>query len=114
VTAQAAIVPGWPIVLNQSLQTVGGTSGAAPFTAAAYSLLSAAQRAEGKPALGLANGWFYAAASTAGAFRDVTVGSNDLEGVGCCTAAAGYDRASGLGSPVWSSLPGSLPEPGRG
>jgi subtilase family serine protease len=114
VTAQAAIVPGWPIVLNQSLQTVGGTSGATPFTAAAYSLVSAAQRAEGKPALGLANGWFYAAAATPGVFRDVTVGSNDLEGVGCCTAAAGYDRASGLGSPVWSSLPATLPEPGRG
>jgi subtilase family serine protease len=112
VAAQAAIVPGWPIVLDQQLQTVGGTSGATPFTAAAFALVSAAQRAHGKPPIGLANGWFYRAAATPGVFRDVTSGSNDLRGVGCCSAAPGYDRTSGLGSPVWSALPDTLTPPG--
>ncbi len=33
VAALADIVPGWPVVIDGTLQTVGGTSGATPFTA---------------------------------------------------------------------------------
>lgn len=34
-----------------------------------------------------------------GAYRDITTGSNDIVGLGCCEAQPGYDMASGWGSP---------------
>jgi subtilase family serine protease len=113
VSALADIVPGWPVFINSILQTVGGTSGATPFTAAAVALVAGSQQDAGLPPIGLANGWFYQAASQRpSAFFDVTSGSNDLRGVGCCQAATGYDEASGLGVPNWAVLPATLPRPG--
>ena len=112
VSALADTVPGWPLVLNSTLQTVGGTSGSTPFTAAATALVDGSERAAGRPRIGLANGWFYQAATRPSAFFDVTSGSNDIEGVGCCQASAGYDLASGLGVPNWAVLPAALPQPG--
>jgi subtilase family serine protease len=112
VSALADIVPGWPDVISATLQTVGGTSGSTPLVAAATALVSASERKAGRPSVGLANGWFYRAASQPSAFFDVTQGGNDLAGVGCCQAAAGYDLASGLGAPNWAILPSTLPKPG--
>ncbi|MEU4221625.1 S53 family peptidase [Actinoplanes sp. NPDC026623] len=112
VAALAAISPGWPVVINGALYTVGGTSGAAPFTAAALALVSATERSAGRPPVGLANGWFYSVANQPGIFYDVTAGTNDLETVGCCQAGPGYDRASGLGVPNWAELPATLPGKG--
>jgi subtilase family serine protease len=112
VSALADIVPGWPVVLNSTLQTVGGTSGSTPVTAAATALVSGTERAAGRPRIGLANGWFYQAASQGPAFFDVTQGSNDLAGVGCCRATVGYDAASGLGVPNWATLGMTLPKAG--
>jgi kumamolisin len=113
VSALADISPGWPLVVNGTLQTVGGTSGSTPLTAAATALVAATQRKAGRPPIGLANGWFYqAAAQEPATFYDVTQGSNDLGGVGCCQAAAGYDAASGLGVPNWATLPAALPKAG--
>jgi tripeptidyl-peptidase-1 len=108
----ADTVPGWPVVVNSTLQTVGGTSGSTPFIAAATALVAASERAAGRPPVGLANGWFYKAASHPSAFFDVTTGNNDLGGVGCCQASVGYDAASGLGVPNWAVLPGALAAPG--
>ncbi len=112
VSALAAISPGWPVVTDGGLHTVGGTSGSSPLTAAATGLVAAGERAAGRPPLGLANGWFYAAAARPGAFFDVVTGNNDLAGVGCCLAGSGYDTASGLGVPDWAVLPATLPAPG--
>jgi tripeptidyl-peptidase-1 len=113
VSALADIVPGWPVVINHTLQSIGGTSGSTPFIAAAVALVAASQRTAGRPRIGLANGWFYqAAVRQPSAFFDVTAGSNDLAGVGCCHARGGYDLASGLGVPNWAVLPGTLPRPG--
>ena len=113
ISALADIVPGWPDVINSKLQTVGGTSGTTPLVAAATALVDAAQQKAGRPPIGLANGWFYRAAkSQPASFFDITKGSNDLSGVGCCQAAVGYDLASGLGVPNWAVLPGLLPPPG--
>ncbi|HET8873557.1 MAG TPA: S8 family serine peptidase [Gaiellaceae bacterium] len=112
VSALADIVPGWPVVINSALQTVGGTSGSTPLVAAATALVSASEREAGRPPIGLANGWFYRAASQASAFFDVAQGDNDLAGVGCCQATVGYDLASGLGAPNWATLPVTLPKPG--
>ena len=112
VSALADITPGWPVVTDGSLQTVGGTSGSSPLTAAATALVAGGERAANRPPLGLVNGWFYAAATQPGAFFDVVQGDNDLNRVGCCTAGPGYDTASGLGVPNWATLPGTLPAPG--
>jgi subtilase family serine protease len=112
VSALADVVPGWPDVISSALQTVGGTSGATPFVAAATALVAASERHAGRPRVGLANGWFYKAATRPSTFFDVTQGSNDLAGVGCCQATAGYDTASGLGVPNWATLPPTLPRPG--
>jgi subtilase family serine protease len=112
VSALADIIPGWPDVLDGTLQAVGGTSGSTPFVAAATALVDGSQRAAGRPRIGPANGWFYNAASHPGAFFDITTGSNDLDGVGCCQATVGYDLASGLGVPNWGVLPATLPPPG--
>jgi subtilase family serine protease len=112
VSALADTVPGWPLVLNSTLQTVGGTSGSTPFTAAATALVDSSERTAGRPRIGLANGWFYQAATQPSAFFDVTAGDNDIAGVGCCQATVGYDLASGLGVPNWAVLPGALPKPG--
>jgi subtilase family serine protease len=113
VSALADIVPGWPVVINSTLQTVGGTSGSTPLTAAATALVDGSQREAGRPPAGLANGWFYhAAAVQKSAFFDITQGNNDLAGVGCCQATVGYDLASGLGVPNWAILPATLPPPG--
>jgi pro-kumamolisin-like protein len=111
VSAQAAIVPGWPVVIDGVLQPVGGTSGATPLVAAATALVSASERQAGRPPVGFANPWLYAAAARA-TFFDVVEGGNDLEGVGCCSAGPGYDPASGLGVPNWAALPATLPPPG--
>ena len=112
VSALADIVPGWPDVLDGTLLPVGGTSGSTPFIAAATALVDGSQRNAGRPRIGLANGWFYQAASHPGAFYDITAGNNDLGGVGCCQATVGYDLASGLGVPNWAVLPATLPPPG--
>jgi tripeptidyl-peptidase-1 len=106
-------VPGWPVVLNGARQTVGGTSGSTPLTAATTALVAADERAAGRPAIGLANGWFYqAAAHQQSTFYDVTTGNNDLAAVGCCQASTGYDPANGLGVPNWAMLPAALPAAG--
>ena len=112
VSALADIVPGWPDVIDSVLQPVGGTSGSTPFIAAAAALVDGSERAAGRPRIGLANGWFYKAASQPGAFFDITAGNNDLAGVGCCQATVGYDLASGLGVPNWAALSATLPQPG--
>jgi subtilase family serine protease len=112
VSALADIVPGWPDVTDSTLEPVGGTSGSTPLIAAAVALVDGSERTAGRPRIGLADGWFYHAASQPGAFFDITTGSNDLAGVGCCQATAGYDLASGLGVPSWAVLPSALPKPG--
>jgi len=112
ISALADIVPGLPVVINSTLQTVGGTSGSTPLEAAATAVVDASQREVGLPPVGLANGWFYTAAKQPSAFFDITQGNNDLAGVGCCRATVGYDLASGLGVPNWAALLATLPRPG--
>jgi hypothetical protein len=77
----------------------GGTSLASPVVAGQF---AAALSARGCAAgVGDVHGVLYA---NPGAFRDVTTGSN-----GTWNAAAGYDRATGLGTPQWSRLGALLP-----
>lgn len=104
--------PGWPVYYGGTLFSVGGTSGATPFLGANLALMAAAQRAKGYPGLGFANPWFYKVANNpTSPFFDITVGSNAVQSVPCCSATTGYDMASGLGAPMMDRLNRSIPYP---
>jgi kumamolisin len=74
---------------------IGGTSAAAPMWAGSMALVQQYAAQQGIEQLGFLNPLFYRiAASTPGAFHDVTRGGNLLD-----TSVAGWDYATGLGSP---------------
>jgi subtilase family serine protease len=82
--------------------TVGGTSAAAPFWAGSTALINQDLQSQNLPALGSANPALYAlftSQQTTPAFHDITSGKNLYY-----PATAGYDMASGLGSPDVSNL----------
>ncbi len=84
----------------------GGTSAAAPLMAAMTADVDSASAAVGGQPLGFANPFLYA---HPGVFHDITVGSNSELGLGLpYPAGAGYDMATGLGSPDGSALAAAL------
>ncbi len=100
--ASAPDLPPMPVCTAVcSWRSYGGTSFAAPFVAGGLLAVGAARSAAGLGPLRLG-----AAARTPdpGWFDDVTRGSNDLDGAGCCTAADGFDLASGWGVPRFDVL----------
>jgi kumamolisin len=124
IAALADIVPGYAFFCTAAAckpeahpvygwGSVGGTSAAAPLTAAGIALANQYAAKQGQPALGFLNPLIYQLGakkqSRASVFTDVTVGNNDIgralppqaEGgipLGCCQAKPGYDWASGWGS----------------
>jgi hypothetical protein len=79
---------------------------------AQLALLSARERLAGRPRVGFVNPWIYQLYKDHPEyFYDVTSGSNDLKNVGCCTAAKGFDTASGLGVPLFAEIAQHLPPP---
>jgi subtilase family serine protease len=92
-------------------QTIGGTSLAAPMWAGLIALADALPQCGGAP-IGFANPGIYRAAATAYGtnFNDVSTGNNDFTGSNGSrfAAGAGYDMASGLGTPNASSLAPAL------
>lgn len=111
IAAHAAIGPSIPFYTSTGQQAPGwtagnGTSQATPLSAGAIALLSASERAAGRPPLGFVNPWLYKTQKKhKSAFFDVRIGTNQLyAGVGCCNAAKGYDMASGLGVPNYGTL----------
>jgi kumamolisin len=104
--------PGWPVMLNGQMEGIGGTSGSSPFALAQLALLSAQQRLAGKPRVGFPNPWIYQLYQQhPELFYDVTSGSNDLDGVGCCQAGKGFDQVTGLGVPDLAAVGQHLPPP---
>ncbi|MGD9736616.1 MAG: protease pro-enzyme activation domain-containing protein [Solirubrobacterales bacterium] len=98
-------VHGWSVV--------GGTSAAAPLTAAGVALANQYAAKRGEPNLGFLNPLIYQLGASAktrqAAFHDVTRGDNNITPaldptvsgdipVDCCQAKPGYDWASGWGS----------------
>ncbi|HVY10050.1 MAG TPA: hypothetical protein VHB18_07895 [Mycobacteriales bacterium] len=86
---------------------IGGTSLAAPQSAALFTNVLAAHGATA--GIGDIHGALYAAyAAHDGSFRDVTAGSNGLASDApsdpSVHAAVGYDTVTGLGSPLWPAL----------
>ncbi|KIV83951.1 hypothetical protein PV11_05932 [Exophiala sideris] len=90
------------IFLESMVQTVDGTSCAAPTMASIFSLVNDALAAAGKPPLGWLNPWLYQEGYLA--FTDVVNGSS----VGCdgpgFSAGEGWDVASGFGTPDFEKI----------
>jgi len=83
-----------------------GTSASAPTFAGMISLINAERKAKGEPLVGFLNPSLYA---NAGAFNDVTEGSNRCGRykAPCCggySAGKGWDPVTGLGSPNFGKL----------
>jgi hypothetical protein len=92
---------------------VGGTSAAAPLLAGGLALVDQALRKGHRQVIGLANPLLYGidrSASAPSVISDIVANNNDLgqnladRPFGCCTAGAGFDEASGLGSVNLASL----------
>jgi subtilase family serine protease len=115
VAAHASLFPAWPVVLAGNWVTDGGTSAATPLIAGGFAVLSARQRAAGRPPLGPVNGLLYGLRrSTPATLFDIVDGSNGYNRkVPAQHAKAGYDLASGLGVPQFAQLAASLPPPAR-
>ncbi|KAH6674693.1 peptidase S8/S53 domain-containing protein [Halenospora varia] len=91
---------------------VSGTSASTPTVASVMQLLSSERIAAGKKGLGFLNPWLYGAAASGNGFNDVTTGkivgcsnSPAISGAGF-SAVAGWDPATGLGTPNYGTLLG--------
>jgi len=96
--------------------TIGGTSAAAPTWAALIALADASSSCAGHR-LGFLNPALYQLrAAWPADFHDVTAGNNDAAGtnLGKYLAGAGYDMATGLGTPAGANLAGDLCSDGSG
>ena len=120
VSMLADVDPGYAVYCSATLdclnssnthpwQSVGGTSLATPLLAGGFALVDQVLREHKLQDLGLANPLLYTIGRSpslaANVFDDVTNGSNDVgpfinDGIplGCCSAAVGFDQASGWGS----------------
>ncbi len=114
VSADADPQTGYAIYYNGAWLGAGGTSAATPTWASFAALVDASSACDGVP-IGFANPALYRTAggnAYASAFNDVTSGNNDYtpdgNASGLFPAGIGYDMASGLGTPVGSTLAGSL------
>ena len=115
VAAFADPSPGYPIVCSSGVQSckgsgqtiafVGGTSAATPLVAGMVALWNQQAQAQGLPRPGFVAPLLYRIAQRQpSAFADVTQGSNALFGGSCCPARAGFDTATGWGSPFANSI----------
>ena len=109
VSADADILTGYSIYYNRNWSIFGGTSAAAPTWAAVAALANASVACTGKT-VGFANPALYQAARSAYStyFNDVTTGNNSYGGLTGFGAGAGYDMASGLGSPKGAAVAAAL------
>ncbi|ETS87832.1 hypothetical protein PFICI_01660 [Pestalotiopsis fici W106-1] len=101
----AAAATYFEIVDGSKTEAVDGTSCAAPTFASIIELVNSNRLAAGKSALGFLNPWLYGNASSA--LTDITAGSIGgcaaISGAGF-TAIAGWDPATGLGTPNYQKL----------
>lgn len=111
VSADADPNTGYLIRYRRAWLGIGGTSAASPLWAAFMALANASSECGGTP-IGFANPALYTAAASAYSddFDDITSGDNDVLGDngGLFPAGTGYDMASGLGSPIGSTLAANL------
>ena len=91
--------------LDGKWQVIGGTSAVAPLTAGLLALINQQLQQKFSKTAGQVNPQIYARGGGA-AFRDITVGNNDIEGNlnGEYSAHAGWDACSGFGVPIGAKL----------
>ncbi len=93
--------PAYQILHPDGWSRIVGTSLSTPLYAAGMAAVRSQLLSVGLPVPASLNEVLYRAAADpatyAAVFDDVVLGDDDLLGVGCCTATAGYDMASGLG-----------------
>jgi kumamolisin len=87
---------GYRVVVDSQAEVIGGTSAAAPLWAGLFALVNARN---GKPS-GQPHAKLYANPE---AFRDVTVGNNDVGTIGY-KAQPGWDACTGLGAPKGTEI----------
>src|SRR3954452_14644431 len=120
VAAFADESPGYPIVCSsgvqgckgsgQSIAFVGGTSAAAPLLAGMIALWNQQAHDQGLPRPGFIAPLLTSLAQHAPqAFTDITQGTNALFGGSCCPTRAGFDLATGWGSPMANVIASALP-----
>lgn len=86
---------------GRELGGVWGTSASTPVVAGLFARLNNLRLAAGKPPLGFLNPFIY---QNADCFHDVTKGVNDGGGEYGFACAAGWDPATGLGTPDFAKL----------
>jgi kumamolisin len=87
VSFDADLYPGYSFYFEGSWSGVGGTSASAPVFAGGMAIIDQSALRGHQEALGFANPLIYSLARIdPSAFSDVTVGSNDVYNVGCCSA----------------------------
>lgn len=88
-------------LFRASMMGVAGTSAACPVFAGVVVKLNAARIAKGQPRLGWLNPWLY---KNPQMFNDVTEGMNDAGSGSGFPAVAGWDAATGLGTPDFTKM----------
>jgi kumamolisin len=96
---------GYQIFLGGQWQVIGGTSAVAPLMAGLVTLINEQLQKQFSTTAGHINPIVYAKGGV-GAFRDITVGNNDIAGKlhGEYSAGPGWDACSGLGVPDGAKL----------
>ncbi|OAX42805.1 hypothetical protein K503DRAFT_766419 [Rhizopogon vinicolor AM-OR11-026] len=99
------------VAVDGEFELVYGTSCSSPVSGAIFTMINDARLAAGKSPIGFINPTIYSAAF-AGAFNDITEGSNPGCGTEGFNATVGWDPVTGLGTPnfpvlleKWLSLP---------
>lgn len=90
-------------VINQgiTLRGVSGTSASCPVVSAIFALLNDARVSAGKAPMGFLNPFIYANSAL---FNDITAGSNPGCGTQGFPASAGWDPATGVGTPNYVKI----------
>jgi tripeptidyl-peptidase-1 len=89
------------IGVGSMLQGIAGTSAASPVVAAIFARLNEIRLQKGGKPMGFLNPWIY---QNADAFNDVTQGTNTGGGKYGFTAVAGWDPATGVGTPNFTAM----------
>jgi kumamolisin len=96
---------GYQIVLAGKELVIGGTSAVAPLWAGLIALINQQLAKNGSGPAGLLNTMLYQLPAGSKALRDITEGSNDIDGdLGVYSAGAGWDACTGLGTPDGQAL----------
>lgn len=104
VAALAGNQNGYCVAAKGKFLKVGGTSAACPVFAGIVAMINDQLLANGKQPLGFLNPWIYTVAAPAGAFNDVTTGTNNAGFGAGFSATTGWDPATGFGTPNYDKL----------